>query len=299
MANPKERYDENVEGRFFVDRTCINCDTCRQLAPQIFSEKADHSFVCQQPQSSDDERAATRALLCCPTGSIGTIGPNQAKETMNELPLELIDGVYYCGFNSPKSYGGNSYFIEHKDGNWLIDSPKFLPHLVKRFEQLGGIKYIFLTHRDDIADAAKYATAFGAKRIVHSDDADSAPGSEIVLDTQSAQPVSSKLHGAFADAQGEQFTIIPTPGHTKGHMVLLYKNQFLFTGDHLAFDRDTQQLEAFRDFCWYSWKEQIESMAKLSNFSFNWIFPGHGQRIHLHEEEMHRQMVELVARMQS
>ena len=40
--------------------------------------------------------------------------------------------VYYCGFNSPKSFGGNSYFIEHPEGNWLVDSPKFLPQLVKR-----------------------------------------------------------------------------------------------------------------------------------------------------------------------
>lgn len=297
MANPKERYSDNVEGQFFVDRTCINCDTCRQLAQQIFSETSDHSFVYNQPETADQERAATRALLCCPTGSIGTFGPNQAKEAMNELPLELAAGVYYCGFNSPKSYGGNSYFIAHKDGNWLIDSPKFLPHLVKRFEQMGGIRYIFLSHRDDIADAAKYATAFNAKRIVHLDDADSAPGSEIVLDIQSAQAVDSNLNSQFQSDLGEQLTIIPTPGHTKGHMVLLYKNQFLFTGDHLAFDRDTQQLEAFRDFCWYSWKEQIESMAKLSRFTFSWIFPGHGQRIHLNEDEMHKQMIDLVARM--
>lgn len=299
MANAKERYSENVEGRFFVDRTCINCDTCRQLAPQIFSEEADHSFVCQQPQSSEDEQAATRALLCCPTGSIGTIGPNQAKETMSELPLELIDGVYYCGFNSPKSYGGNSYFIAHKEGNWLVDSPKFLPHLVKRFEQMGGIKYIFLTHRDDIADAAKYATAFNAIRIVHSDDADSAPGSEVVLEIQSAATVNSNLNNAFADALGEHFTIIPTPGHTKGHMVLLYNNRFLFTGDHLAYDRDTQQLEAFRDFCWYSWDIQTESMSKLASFAFSWIFPGHGQRIHLNEDEMHDQMIDLITRMKN
>lgn len=297
MANPKERYSDNVEGRFFVDRTCINCDTCRQLAPQIFGEQGDHSFVYNQPQSSEDEGAATRALLCCPTGSIGTIGPNHAKETMSELPLELTDGVYYCGFNSPKSYGGNSYFIAHKDGNWLIDSPKFLPHLVSRFKELGGIKYIFLTHRDDIADVEKYATAFDAKRIIHRDDADSAPGSEVVLDIVAGHFVGSNLHNEFADSLRDQFTIIPTPGHTEGHMVLLYKNQFLFTGDHLAFDRETNQLEAFDDFCWYSWEEQIKSMATLSDYSFTWVLPGHGQRVQLNKDTMHSQLVDLVKRM--
>ena len=33
MANPKLRLEENVAGEFFVDSTCIDCDTCRQLAP--------------------------------------------------------------------------------------------------------------------------------------------------------------------------------------------------------------------------------------------------------------------------
>ena len=47
------------------------------------------------------------------------------------------------------------------------------------------------------AKGRTYATAFNAKRIVHLDDADSAPGSEIVLDIQSAQPVDSSLNNAF------------------------------------------------------------------------------------------------------
>ena len=43
------------------------------------------------------------------------------------------------------------------DGNWLIDSPKFVTPLVKQLETLGGIAHIFLTHRDDVADAERYA----------------------------------------------------------------------------------------------------------------------------------------------
>lgn len=46
--------------------------------------------------------------------------------------------------------------------------------------------------------------------------------------------------------------IIPVPGHSKGHTVLLYKNKFLFSGDHLAWDDDIQQLIAFRNYCFYS-----------------------------------------------
>jgi hypothetical protein len=50
--------------------------------------------------------------------------------------------VYYPGFNSPKSYGGHSYVIQHLEGNWLIDSPKYLLHLIRRFEEPGGLRYI-------------------------------------------------------------------------------------------------------------------------------------------------------------
>jgi hypothetical protein len=35
MANPKKRVPENVSGDFFVDTTCIDCDTCRQIGPQV------------------------------------------------------------------------------------------------------------------------------------------------------------------------------------------------------------------------------------------------------------------------
>ena len=36
MADLKKKLSTNVAGDFFVDSTCINCDTCRQLAPATF-----------------------------------------------------------------------------------------------------------------------------------------------------------------------------------------------------------------------------------------------------------------------
>ncbi len=66
---------------------------------------------------------------------------------MTDFPLVIEEPVYYCGYNSPKSYGGNSYFIRRAEGNWLIDSPNFVTPLVQRLEALGRIAHIFLTHR--------------------------------------------------------------------------------------------------------------------------------------------------------
>jgi ferredoxin len=202
MANPKKRLSTNADGDFFVDSTCINCDACRQLAPETFADSGDYSFVQTQPNTDTQRRHAFRALLACPTGSIGTLGPNEAKQVKEDFPLLLANGVFYCGFNSPLSYGGNSYFIQHPGGNWLVDSPKFLPYLVSRFTALGGIANIFLTHRDDIADAARYAAMFGARRIIHRAEMDSVPDAEVVLEGYEPTELSPG------------FLAIPTPGHT-------------------------------------------------------------------------------------
>jgi glyoxylase-like metal-dependent hydrolase (beta-lactamase superfamily II)/ferredoxin len=285
MANPKKRVPENVAGDFFVDSTCIDCDTCRQLAPSVFGEAATTAFVHHQPQSSAERRVALQALVSCPTGSIGCLAGPDAQSVVADFPLPIEGPVFYCGFNSPKSYGGNSYFIQRSDGNWLVDAPRFLPQLVRRFEALGGVANIFLTHRDDVADAGKYAEHFGSRRLIHRAELSAQPNAETILDGNAAVEV----------APG--FVAIPTPGHTAGHCVLLFDNRFLFTGDHLAFDRSEQRLTAFRDYCWHSWPEQIDSMRRLLDCRFEWVLPGHGQRVRLSANEMRRQLLELVERM--
>jgi glyoxylase-like metal-dependent hydrolase (beta-lactamase superfamily II) len=213
------------------------------------------------------------------------LGADDPKAVMGDFPLVVEEPVYYCGFNSPKSYGGNSYFVRHRCGNWLIDSPKFLPQLVRRFEALGGIGNILLTHRDDVADAARYAKHFGSRRFVHRAELASQPEAEVVLDGNAAREI------------GPGFQVIPTPGHTAGHIVLLFENRFLFTGDHLAFDRHEQQLSASFDYCWYSWRQQIESVERLLSYNFEWVLPGHGQRVHMPRDEMRRQVLELAGKM--
>jgi glyoxylase-like metal-dependent hydrolase (beta-lactamase superfamily II)/ferredoxin len=285
MANPKKRVPQNVPGDFFVDSTCIDCDACRQTAPTVFGESTETSFVKAQPVSSTHRRQALQALLACPTGSIGCLGSDDPKAVMQDFPLLIEGPVYYCGYNSPKSYGGNSYFIKHADGNWLIDSPKFVTPLVHRLEALGGIAHIFLTHRDDVADAQRYAKHFGSRRIIHRDELSSQPDAEVVLDGD----------GPWEVAPG--FLAIATPGHTRGHCVLLVGERFLFTGDHLDWDRDTQQLSASEDYCWYSWPQQAASMARLAHYRFAWVLPGHGQRVHLPYAEMRQHMQRLVSSM--
>jgi glyoxylase-like metal-dependent hydrolase (beta-lactamase superfamily II)/ferredoxin len=284
MAERARSVDENAAGAFFVDSTCIDCDTCRQLAPCTFADAGDHSYVRIQPRDEAETRAALRALVACPTASIGTSDKRAVALAAADFPLELDRDVYYCGFNSHKSFGGNSYFVEDGAGNWLIDSPRYVERLASRFEERGGIRYIFLTHRDDVADAEKWAARFGATRIIHRLELKAQPGAERVID------------GYDAIELTPGFLAIPTPGHTRGHTVLLCRDRFLFTGDHLAWDRPELRLSASRDYCWYSWQEQVESLAKLQSYSFEWVLPGHGQRVRLSREEMRCEMASLVER---
>lgn len=289
MANLNLRRPENVNGDFYVDTSCIDCDTCRWMTPEVFSREDGLSAVHHQPANETERLAALQALLACPTSSIGTIEkPQDIKFAQLSFPILVAENVYHCGYHSEDSYGAASYFIQLPEGNVLVDSPRFAPPLVKRLEKMGGIRYMYLTHRDDVADHQKFAEHFKCDRILHTDD---------IL--ASTRDVEIKLTGSKPFELTPDLLIIPVPGHSKGHTVLLYKNKFLFTGDHLAWSDRFQQLIAFRDFCWYSYSEQIKSMRKLANYSFEWVLPGHGRRYYADAEMMKVQMQKCLDWMES
>jgi len=270
MANVALRLPENVAGDFFVDSTCIDCDACRQIAPEIFAEDDEYSIVYRQPQSAQETKRALMALVACPTGSIGTVEHHDAHIGINAYPWLIAENVYFCGFTAESSFGAWSYLIvrpEKDGGNMLIDSPRFATQLVKKIQDLGGVRIMFLTHRDDVADHDRFAKRFQCQRVMHNDDGATRLGIENVI------------RGEAPFAVDNELLAIPVPGHTRGHTVLLYKNKFLFTGDHLAWSPNRNTLIAFRSACWYSWEAQIRSMEKLLNYDFEWVLPGHG-RIH-------------------
>lgn len=273
MADLKKIAPGNVEGDFFVDTTCISCGNCRDLAPATFSKHGKYYVVTKQPLTQIEQTQALDALVCCPLGSIGTTNPEIKKEianSLNRFPQLIDDDVFYLGFNSASSFGGKSYFVIHPDGNWLIDSPKFSSRLVNFFKNHGGIKNIFLTHRDDVAQAAEYAAEFKSNRYIHKEDLEAQKDAEFVFD------------GIEHFNPSKEFTIIPTPGHTMGHSMLLYREKFLFSGD--VFTSNTYsntQIEAWPPYyCWGDWNEQNKSIARLLKFSFEYMLPSHGKRFH-------------------
>ncbi|MEH1869382.1 MAG: MBL fold metallo-hydrolase [Nostoc sp.] len=289
MAHLNQRRPQNVNGDFYVDTTCIDCDTCRWMTPEVFSRVDEQSAVYHQPTNEAERLAALEALLACPTSSIGTVEkPKDIKDAQQSFPILVAENIYHCGYHSEKSYGAASYLIQLPEGNILVDSPRFTPPLVKRLEELGPIRYMYLTHKDDVADHQKFADHFQCDRILHADD--------ITADTRN---VEIQLTGLEAFTLTPDLLIIPVPGHTKGQTALLYKNKFLFTGDHLAWSESLHQLAAFHSVCWYSWSEQTKSMRNLANYSFEWVLPGHGRRFHADKETMRQQMHKCIEWMES
>jgi glyoxylase-like metal-dependent hydrolase (beta-lactamase superfamily II)/ferredoxin len=280
MAILTKRRNENIDGNFYVDSTCIDCETCMILAPETFREDGEASSVYKQPFDEESKLKALQALVACPTHSIGVIeNLPETKKVRESFPILIEDGVYYNGYHSEKSYGAASYFIQRSKGNILVDSPRYAEGLAEKIKSLGGVKYTFLTHKDDLADQDKYAEYFKAERIFHIDDFN-----------RHLSSVEIPIQGEEVFSIDDDVKIIPTAGHTKGHSVLLLGNKFLFTGDHLAYSPVKQHLHAFRNACWYSWEKQIESMKRLSEFDFEWVLPGHGRRFNADYLTMRLQM---------
>src|SRR5499426_2815191 len=291
MADVRRSLPENVIGDFFVDDTCIDCDTCRQIAPATFLDHGGQSSVHHQPSTPRERRLALKALVACPTGSIGTrTEAADVVEAVAAFPERVADTVYYCGFTSETTFGGWSYLVVRppaRGGNVLVDSPRFTQPLVRRMRELGGVHTMFLTHRDDVGDHAAFAREFGCARAMHADDG------------AARLKIERIVRGGTPLRLDDDLLVIPTPGHTRGHMVLLYRERFLFTGDHLAWSPAKRTLTAFRNVNWYSRSEQTRSMEKLMRYRIEWVLPGHGRIHHDTSEAMREHLWHCVGWMQT
>jgi len=275
MASIRKKLTANVKGDFYVDSSCINCGTCRFIAPDTFNDKDRQSRVYKQPETDKQTLRAEMAVISCPTSSIGSEEKHDLSCAIAAFPEPIDENVFHCGFHSKLSFGGAGYFIKRPEGNVMVDSPRFDKALVKRIEEMGGIKYIFLSHRDDVADQKKYYNHFGCERIMHIDDI-----------TTETEDIERKIEGIKPVEIENDLLGIPVPGHTKGSVCLLYRDKYLFTGDHLAMNPNRDHPTAFNNHCWYSWEEQIKSMKKIAEYGFEWILPGHSLRCHFPKDEM-------------
>ena len=76
MADVANKYPENMTGKYYVDNQCIDCDLCRETAPDNFKRNDDggYSFVFKQPESPEEEARCKEAKEGCPVEAIGDNG---------------------------------------------------------------------------------------------------------------------------------------------------------------------------------------------------------------------------------
>lgn len=274
MASPDLRLPTNVDGPVYVDASCIDCATCRWMAPETFDYQAGASRVHRQPLGAEAVERALAALVACPTSSIGTEsrlteGPSAAEVARSfPRPIEPGSPVHHCGYHAEDSFGAASWLVVRPEGNILVDSPRFARPLVRRLEELGGVALMFLTHRDDVADHERFAAHFGCRRAMHR--ADLGPGT---------RGIEQPLSGPEELARGVRF--LPTPGHTRGSGCLLVDDTWLFTGDTLCWSATHRRLHAFRGACWHDWGVLRRSISDLERERFEWVLPGHGAPVKL------------------
>jgi glyoxylase-like metal-dependent hydrolase (beta-lactamase superfamily II)/ferredoxin len=263
MAKAFLKRANNCDSSFYVDNTCIDCGTCYWVAPETFKKDGPQSAVFCDPSTMEQIDLAHVAKYCCPTNSIGHIGKHSCPPP---FPRNLEDNVYHLGFHDRKSFGATSYLIKCSNGNILIDSPRFVRKLANRIHNDGGIKYQLLTHEDDVADSHLYKKEFNTTLYFPS--GDKAPPRLDIDQTLDSDKSEIQIT--------PELLAISVPGHTKGHFCFLYKEKFLFTGDHLCFSRHLRHLYAFINHCWHSKELLLDSVKKLRNYQFSYVLPGHG-----------------------
>jgi glyoxylase-like metal-dependent hydrolase (beta-lactamase superfamily II)/ferredoxin len=268
------RHPDGVAGDWYTDTRCIACDVARHYAPSLIAaDERGLSVIVRQPSDPDDEAALWRAALACPTQSIGTL--SQRRPQPGVFPWQLTDDVYLCGYNDEASFGAHSYFVVRQEGNLLVDSPRYTLSLVERFAELGGVAHLLLSHRDDVADADRYAERFSARVWIHEADADAAPYA------------TDFIRGRDIVAVAPGVRAIPVPGHTQGSVVFEDDRGHLFTGDSLSWNQERNSLDVFGSATWYSWEALTASIARLAEVArFEWVLPGHGKWGHARAEEM-------------
>ncbi len=285
MARIDQRDPRNADGPWFVDTRCIDCGTCRDLVPELFAAvRGDQSIVTVQPDDADGEHRAWLAAEACPTQSIGRTPRTPRPQGLYPLP---VDGpVYDLGHTAEDSFGATGYLVLRPEGNLMVDAPRYTRALTAPIDALGGVAHVLLTHRDDVADAPRWAERYRARMWIHEDD-------------RSAAPTATDLfHGEAPVTVAPGVVALPVPGHTRGSVVFAVDETWLFTGDSLAWSHRGQDLVAFQGACWYSWPAQTRSLARLAEtVSFSWVLPGHGARVGLDPDDAHRRLVALVTRM--
>lgn len=207
--------------------------------------------------------------------------PGELQDAEADFPLPTVrPDIFHLGFHSEHSFGASSWFVKRKNGNIMFDSPRFNPGLAKRIKELGGARYMVLSHRDDVRDHAKWAAVLGCTRVIHETECNEPQGTD-ACETKLTGEGPWKL-----DDNDDDVTLIFTPGHTVGCISMLHHpSETLLAGDLLLWELRLERLSIAPTFNWDSIPKQLDSVKGLLQHRWLHILPGHGRQYHFKDEE--------------
>ena len=76
MAEKTNKFEDNVPGKYYIDKSCTFCMVCMDEAPTNIkeSEDGDHAVVFKQPENAEEEENMRNAMEGCPTESVDNDG---------------------------------------------------------------------------------------------------------------------------------------------------------------------------------------------------------------------------------
>lgn len=206
--------------------------------------------------------------------------------------MKIGDNIY--ALESTK--GSYAYLIKDNE-SILIEAgrPWKVKDILKEIKSLNielkNIKHILLTHHDmdRIGNVALLQKETGATLWAPKEDIPyilgdkSRPGFKKLgsLYLRVMRVKKPEKINAYNDTKIDNIIIIPTPGHTPGHVSFLY-NDILFAGDLV---RNSNGVLKIAPSIMNADEESIkESIRKISEYSFKWVCPDSGEPLELKDE---------------
>ncbi len=181
-------------------------------------------------------------------------------------PRSILENVFAFAPNRD-TLGGTSYLILSNSGNILVDCPPTDAIALQFLQDVGGARWLFLTHRGGISkQIGQIQTDLGC---------------EVIVQEQEAYLIPEVNKTPFSDS----FTLnnnsygFWSPGHSPGSSCLYWGELggVLFTGRHLL-PESPEAIAPLRVAKTFHWSKQLQSVAALlSRFdceNLEYICPG-------------------------
>lgn len=169
-------------------------------------------------------------------------------------PQKVCDRLYAFPPNR-ESLGGTAYFLQHPEGNVLIDCPSWPGALAFLAEQ--RVRWLVLTHRTAHARVLAIQQALDCDVIVQEQEV-------YLLPDVRTTAFADRLILASGDQGQPELEVIWTCGYSPGSACLYWADQggILFTGRHLL-PTIQGELAPLRTAKTFHWPRQLRSVAAL------------------------------------